>query len=55
MKRFATLLVCSLAAVVIASAWIAAQSRASLVEGAWVVQDITSAKPPDLPSTNPPA
>jgi hypothetical protein len=53
MKRFVTLLVCSFGAVVIASAWIAAQSGASRLEGAWVVQDITSAKLPDPPFNKP--
>jgi hypothetical protein len=45
MKRFATLLVCSFTAVVIASAWTAAQSTASIVEGAWAVQDISTPQP----------
>jgi hypothetical protein len=46
-------LVVGLALVVGASAWLTAQSKPSALEGAWVVQDITSPQPVTPPRNKP--
>src|SRR5512145_1877504 len=53
MRRTFGLVVIGLALVVGASAWVAAQSGTSQLEGAWTVQEITTAKPPANPPNKP--
>jgi hypothetical protein len=53
MRRTFGLIVIGVALIVGASAWVAAQSGTSQLEGAWAVQEITSAKPPAFPPNKP--
>ena len=53
MKRFVTVVVGAVAAVVIAFTWAEARTSESSLEGAWAVQDITSPRSPDLPFDKP--